>query len=69
MSTVRNASRALILRVAAAAEADPRTVARALRDGVDTVRIATLRDRIERALAAEQPAHDVLGRLGRRRAS
>lgn len=46
------------LRLAAAAECDPRTAARALREGTQVIRVATVRERLERAMREmAEPAH------------
>jgi hypothetical protein len=38
--------------LAAEAEADPRTIRRALMDGVDAIRVSATRERVRRVLAA-----------------
>ncbi|HEY1958602.1 MAG TPA: hypothetical protein VGH28_23450 [Polyangiaceae bacterium] len=54
--TTGTPDRARILRLAAAAGVDPRTIARALRDGVDSIRTGRDREAIRAALAAEAAA-------------
>jgi hypothetical protein len=44
-----------VLRLAAAAECDPRTAERALREGPHVIRTRVVRDRLTAALAAEEP--------------
>ena len=47
------ANRPRVLRLAAATGLDPRTIARALRDGIDSIRVHRAREAIRAALAAE----------------
>lgn len=50
-STPQELSRAELLIVAARAEADPRTVTRAINDGIESIRGVALRERIRAALS------------------
>lgn len=52
MSTTPEASRSLTLTLADRAECDPRTAARALVEGPSTIRIRTVRARLEREMRA-----------------
>ena len=51
--TTGTPERARILRLAALAGVDPRTIARALREGVDAIRVHRDREAIRAALAQE----------------